>query len=86
MSSNSRRYANVSLTPTAAAGLRRLTAQLTTALGSRVTLSDTAELVLAEAAVVESLLRLAQEEPGVLAETIDRIRRTRGEHPAPPQR
>lgn len=77
MSSNSRRYANVSIAPGEADGLRILAAHLTGAFsGRRITLSR----------VVAGLLLMAKENPGALVDAVERLLPPRGEHPAPPQR
>jgi hypothetical protein len=77
MSSNSRRYANISIGQDEAASLRILTAQLTGAFGGRrVTLTH----------LVRALNLLARENPGDLVDAVERILPPRREHPAPPQR
>lgn len=77
MSSNSRRYANVSIAPDEAAGLRVLAARLTGAFGGRrVTLTH----------IVKALTLMAKENPGALVDAVERILPHRKEHPAPPQR
>ena len=77
MSSNSRRYTNISIAPDEAAGLRTHAARLTGAFGGRrVTLTH----------LVKALLLVAKENPGAVVDAVERLFPPRREHPAPPQR